>query len=296
MDAAVTPAVADYMSAYMLRGQHQGDRAMTRYRHDLNKMIENNEISTGPGRYALGVPNRYGNATFVPNPTVLNQRWGAAHDMSSTKTDVESDLWNIGRPGTRVACGQYSPVEGAARTLTAMPETDFPHTFERLVDPPCTLRGSGWNRWEWLCQNPQDNVMIPFEHQVTARRAAKDGVYAGLAHGVSAVRTEPLVCGIQYTDPAVPVARTQPAGAPQNFNDAVPGAPQRAAEGHPPPSQERARGLIPPAAAANPLGPPRSPPQAHEGQALERQRAEPGVLAAPAPFAAYIAEHVLGRR
>jgi hypothetical protein len=293
MESAVTPAVADYMSAYMLRGQHQGDRAMTRYRHDLNKMIENNEISTGPGRYVLGVPNRYGNATFVPTPSVLNQKWGAAHDMSSTKTDVESDLRNIGRPGTRVACGQYTPAEGAARRLTAMPETDFPHTFERLVDPPCTLRGSGWNRWEWLCQNPQDNVMIPFEHQITGRRAAKDGVYTSLARGVSAVPTEPLVCGIQYTDPAVPVVRTQAAGAPQNFNDAVPGASQRL--GHPPPAQERARGA-PPAGVANPNGPPRSPPQIAEGQALERKRAETGVLAAPAPFTVYIADHVAGRQ
>lgn len=295
MEAAVTPAIADYMSAYLLRGQHQGDRAMTRYRHDLNKMVENNEISTGPGRYVLGVPNRYGNATFVPTPSVLNQKWGAAHDMSSTKTDVESDLWNIGRPGARVACGQYSPTEGAARRLTAMPETDFPHTFERLVDPPCTLRGSGWNRWEWLCQNPQENVMVPFEHLVTARRAAKDGVYAGLSRGVSAVQAEPLVCGVQYVDAAVPVARVQPAGAPANFSDTVPGA-QRPSDGAPPPAREVARGLVPPAGKENPLGTPRVSTRVDEGRSLERQRAETGVLAAPAPFTAYIADHEAGRR
>lgn len=295
MDAVSTPAIADYMSAYLLRGQHQGDRAMTRYRHDLNKMVENNEISTGPGRYVLGVPNRYGNATFVPNPTVLNQKWGAAHDMSSTKTDVESDLWNIGRPGAKVACGQYSPTEGAARRLTAMPETDFAHTYERLVDPPCTLRGSGWNRWEWLCQNPQENVMMPFEHQVTSRRAAKDGVYAGLARGVSAVRAEPLVCGVQYVEQAVPVPRAQAAGAPQNFSDGVPGASQRPVEGMPPPAQERPRGLTAAPAQENPLGAPRTGPLS-EGQLLEKRRAETGVLAAPAPFAAYIAPHEPGRR
>jgi hypothetical protein len=289
------PAIAEYMSAYMLRGQHGGDRAMTRYRHDLGKMVENNEISTGPGRYVLGAPNRYGNATFVPNPTVINQKWGAAHDMSSTKTDVESDLRNIGRPGARVACGQYSPTEGAARKLTAMPETDFAHTYERLVDPPCTLRGSGWNRWEWLCQNPQENVMMPFEHQVTSRRAAKDGVYSGLAHGVSAVHSEPLVCGVQYVETAVPVARAQPAGAPQTFSDTVPGASPRPASGTPPPAHERSRGLVPPAAVAHPLGPQRGPPTPHEGQALERRRAESGVLAAPAPFTAYIAAHEPGR-
>jgi len=296
MDAAVTPAIAEYMSAYMLRGQHSGDRAMTRYRHDLAKMVENNEISTGPGRYVLGAPNRYGNATFVAKPTVLNQRWGAAHDMSSTKTDVESDLLNLGRPSARVACGQYTPEEGAARRLTAMPESDFPHTYERLVDPPCTLRGSGWNRWEWLCQNPQENVMVPFEHQVVSRRAARDGVFAGLSAGVSAVHTEPLVCGTQYVAVAVPVPRAQPVGAPRNFSDGVPGAP-RVTFDAPPPARERVRPeMVAPAAKSNPLGTPRAPPRAAEGRALEQLRAETGVLSAPMPFTEYIGQHEPGHK
>ena len=29
-------------------------------------------------------------------------------------------------------------------------------------NPPCTLRGTGWNRWEWLCQNPQNRAIVPF--------------------------------------------------------------------------------------------------------------------------------------
>ncbi len=137
--------------------------------------------------------------------------------------------------------------------------------------------------------------MMPFEHQVVSRRAAKDGVYAGLSRGVSAVHAEPLVCGVQYVDPAVPAPRAQPSGAPQNFSDGVPGASQRPAEGVPPPAQERARGLLAPPAAANPLGPPRTAPP-NEGQMLEQQRAETGILSAPAPFTAYIAAHEPGRR
>ena len=90
--------IAAFMDMYNMHGQHVADRSMTRYRHDNGKMIENNEISTGPGRWALGGPNAYGNAAFVPTATTINQKWGAAHDMTSTKTDVESDLKNLGRP------------------------------------------------------------------------------------------------------------------------------------------------------------------------------------------------------
>lgn len=287
--AAIEPGqMADFMASYVARGQHGGDRAMTRYRHDLNKMVENNEISTGPGRYVLGAPLRYANAGYVANPTVLNQRWGASHDMTSTKTDVESDLRNIGRPSTRVACGQYTPGTDAQRPLTAMPEVDFPHTYERLVDPPCTLRSSGWNRWEWLCQNPQENVMVPFEHMVNTQQSHRDGVYSMLNRGVSAVPPEPLLCGSTYVEDAVPVARPQPVGAPANFTDSVPGASQRVGVM---PAQERARGLVPQRGGGHQQGPPREPPQIPEGQALERLRAERGILAPPAPFTEYIAPH-----
>ena len=39
----------------------------------------------------------------------------------------------------------------------------------KLSNPPCNLRGTGWNRWEWLCQNPQDKVEIPL-HQAKTKK------------------------------------------------------------------------------------------------------------------------------
>lgn len=149
------------------------NRSMTRYRHDINKMVENNEISTGPGRWTLGVPNAYGNAAYITEPTIRMQKWGASHDISTTKTDVESDLWNLARPTTKVICGQYTPDQGV-RNLTPMVEASFPKTHARLVDPPCTGRAMGVNRWNWLYENPQENVAIPFEWGLDSRHATKD--------------------------------------------------------------------------------------------------------------------------
>ncbi len=267
---------AAFAAQYLLRGQHAPDRAMTRYRHDLPKMVENNEITTGPGRYRLGVPNAYGNAAFVPDPTIRMQRWGASHDMTSTKTDVESDLWNIGRPTTRSACGQYGPAEGAAVAgrLTAMPEADFPMTHARLVDPPCTLRASGWNRWEWLCNNPQENVMMPFEWGVDSRHAAKDDYMDQIRlplESSPAAMAHAGICGRVYLDPAVPVAR--PGG--KSSTNALEGIPARAPMGAPARFQ------------------PRDPEIAAKlsDDYVDKQRAVTGVLAPPPPFTAYIAPH-----
>ena len=287
MDPAQTEQIAGFMSAYTLKGQHTADRAFTRYSSDLCKMTENNEISTGPGRYALGVPNAYGNAVFAPNPTVRAQKWGASHDMTSTKTDVESDLRNLARPTTRSTCGQYAPEEGV-RSLTAMPEGDFPMTFARLVDPPCTARGVGVNRWEWLGENPQDNVMIPFEHAVDSRHAAKDAIYGGLSKAIQPLEQSPLVterqfmCGQTFVAAAVPVARP----SQMIFSDAVPGASQKLATGAPPTARFTPRG-----APATGAGHPDAPPSAAPREPFDRSYARTGVLEAPAPFTAYIAPH-----
>jgi len=283
--------MASFMNNYTLWGQHGADRSMTRYKHDVGKMLENNEISTGPGRWALGVPNAYGNAAFVPTVTTINQKWGAAHDMTSTKTDMESDLKNLGRPTVRTTCGQYQPEQGlaVADRLTAMPEAEFPQTASHLVDPPCTLRGTGINRWQWLCENPQENVMVPFEYLVDSRHAAKDAVYNAMDQPLEnskAVQERLFKCGEVFMEPALPTARPRGPKDPQNFSDTIPGMPQKPMGDAPPPAaQFRATGFAKQGSTFT-GAPPRGPPTFGE-----RERADTGILAPPPPFSAFIVPH-----
>ena len=152
------------------------DQAWTRRLYDGCKTSDDLRLTTGPGRYALDEPPQACNACFAPEPTVHMQRWGAPLNSRYIKTDVESDLWNINRPTTKSVCNQYNPTANKFNgTATAQAkECEFPQTHSRLVDPPCTLRSSGWNRFEWLCQNPQEGIMLPFDNLVTTRLAAKD--------------------------------------------------------------------------------------------------------------------------
>ena len=286
------------MHEYNMRGQHSGDRSMTRYKHDVGKMVENNEISTGPGRWALGVPNAYGNAAYIPDVTTINQKWGASHVMSSTKTDVESDLLNLGRPTVRTTCGQYQPEEGAALAakLKPMPEATFPQTASHLVDPPCTLRGTGINRWQWLDTNPQENVMVPFDYLVDSRHASKDAIYSQITQPLGnspLVRDRQMMCGSLYVEPAVPVPRPRGPKEPATFNDTVPGASQRPpssgslqSAGSTPVYRETPRGGPPAGGRNHPDAPPRwivNP--------AEKKRAETGIIEPPPPFSQYIAPH-----
>lgn len=151
-------------------------RNWTRSRTDDCHITDDVRVTTGPGRYILEAPNGYANGTFAPEPTTRLQKWGDAQVDKYMKTDVESDLFNINRGTTREVCGLYDPNDNRMNTASkkAIKEASFPQTHTRLNDPPCTLRGSGWNRFEWLCQNPQDNAMVPFDWFVPGRLLHKD--------------------------------------------------------------------------------------------------------------------------
>ena len=140
------------------------------------KTSDDLRITTGPGRYQLDTPPQYCNASFAPEPTIHQQYWGASLTSDYQKTDVESDLFNINRPTTKTVCNQYDPNTDAVNKsqLVRPKENSFPQTHSRLIDPPCTLRSSGWNRWEWLCENPQEGAMMPFDHLITTRLQQKD--------------------------------------------------------------------------------------------------------------------------
>jgi hypothetical protein len=155
----------------------QAMRAWTRSRYDgCNEPIEV-RVTTGPGRYALNDPaTTYCNATLAPEPTNRAQRWGAATVAGVPRADVESDLFNLRRHPVRDGCGQYDAAHNAMNAAAKTPavEASFPQTATRLGDPPATLRGTGWNRWEWTCQDPQQNAMPRFDYQVSTRLATKD--------------------------------------------------------------------------------------------------------------------------
>jgi len=151
-------------------------RNWTRNRADDCHISDDTRIATGPGRYILEAPNSYCNAVFAPEPTVRLQKWGQAQVSNFGKTDVESDLFNLNRSTSKTVCGLYDPNSNRMNDSSKKnaDEASFPQTFARLNDPPCTLRGSGWNRFEWLCQNPQENVMMPFDWYIPGRILHKD--------------------------------------------------------------------------------------------------------------------------
>jgi hypothetical protein len=150
----------------------------TRNRYDDFHQADDNRISTYAGRYYLNVPAKNCATTFPANATVRLQQSGDSWVQGKWRTDVESDLRGVGRLGTRVRCDSalYNPGTNQMNQvgLANAPDQVVPMTFARLVDPPCTLRTTGWNRWDYLFHNPQETFETPFDFFIPSRNQDKE--------------------------------------------------------------------------------------------------------------------------
>jgi hypothetical protein len=153
-------------------------QALTRPRFDDFHQVDDNRITSYAGRYYLNPPAANCPTTFPVNATTRIQKSGDSWVNSQWRTDVESDLKSINRVGTRIRCNdiQYSPENNKFNNipLRDAPDQDIPMTFARLVDPPCTLRATGWNRWQPLFHNPQETFETPFDFFIPSKDIDKE--------------------------------------------------------------------------------------------------------------------------
>jgi len=136
--------------------------------------------AVGPGRYRL---QPYGANCRMCMPVDSHLTAGTAGPAQCDQeplVDVESDLINIVRPLSYDPRMKYRG-NGEGPTVCSkgnlMNQGDcrnMPTADTRLTNPPCSLRGIGINRFEWLCQNPQDRVLIPFDTDVDTALLSKD--------------------------------------------------------------------------------------------------------------------------
>jgi hypothetical protein len=150
---------------------------LTRPKWDDVHQADDMRITTYAGRYAF-VPFRNCFETFAVNPTMRLQESGNSWVSGKWRTEVESDLKGVGRPPSKWRADDllYDPRTNAINQagMTAAPdENTVPLNFNRLYNPPCTLRSSGWNRWQPLFHDPQATFETPFDHFIPSRDVDK---------------------------------------------------------------------------------------------------------------------------
>ncbi len=155
--------------------------ADTRLSQDSCSYNEKLRRTTGPGLYALNVPyNDCTECKGLPfDPSLRYQYYGHNTCTMESAIDDSSELLGLNYKSTKCNKDEYQPmqykptggcvVQGTPRKCMA------PREDTRLSNPPCTLRGTGINRWQWLCYDPQDTAIEDFNRiPVHYRMVVKD--------------------------------------------------------------------------------------------------------------------------
>jgi hypothetical protein len=140
--------------------------------------------SIGPGMYMLNTPandiDECGR-DIPADPSLRWQSWGPGFCAPGKTIDTGSELLGLNYKNTKCAAEQYDPATYVHKggICQAVGNQDprkcgTPQEASRLSNPPCTLRATGWNRWEWLCYDPQERATVPFDHLVSNRIMVKD--------------------------------------------------------------------------------------------------------------------------
>ncbi len=155
--------------------------------------------TTGPGHYQLGTPPNTCKPCHPTDVRVRLQNGGVALNTDTDLIDINSELIGISRNLSNCPSRKYLPncqnsllcgahvgkehkgcQKSAKVCVSDQKETiSFDNCFTgsedtRLSNPACNLRGTGWNRWEWLCKNPQANLEEPYDFKINTRILAKN--------------------------------------------------------------------------------------------------------------------------
>lgn len=187
--------------------------SFNRLKYDSCEYKKQNQESTGPGNYLYNTPLMY-DLCLNDNPRIINQKNGVSFNSHvdwrfySGPVDVESDLFNINRNASMCPSKKFIPNcdpndctnqgeicgTGVIETCTQkggdklrnpwnrpgdnnlvnFPKCYFPTEDTRLSNPAENLRGTGWNRFDPLCKDPQKNVSFPGEFMTPTRTVFKD--------------------------------------------------------------------------------------------------------------------------
>ena len=158
--------------------------SFNRTNYDICSVEQSLEQSMKPGQYRLNPPTKSVSECFLVDPNIRLQKTGNSVNKNKPLVDVDSELLGITRKNSKCASQKMKPcktnevnfgLECVKENLTHRKNCGNKAVEHcRLTNPPCTLRGTGWERWDWLPKNPQENVSVPFKWNSDSRLEAKD--------------------------------------------------------------------------------------------------------------------------
>jgi hypothetical protein len=155
----------------------------SRLRYDLNSYKEGLKRSMYPGIYQLDTP--YNDCSdcgiLIPDdPFMRYQGYGQNTCTMKNAVDDLNELNGLNYKNSKCNDDGYKPNSymstGCKTKYTNDPrKCAVPTESCRLSNPPCTLKETGINRYDFLCWDPQEKALLPFiRGGINYRMVAKD--------------------------------------------------------------------------------------------------------------------------
>jgi hypothetical protein len=146
--------------------------ANTRFNYDDCRTIKRLQESTDPSRYILDTPGPGSRPPFILDPQIVPQKWAA--NLYTNSTQLESELLGINRILTNCDLSKRKPGNYTSSPIDYPVNKDEITESSRLVLPAFLFRSLPQTMPQYLPLNPQENVCMPFENNLSTRILEKD--------------------------------------------------------------------------------------------------------------------------
>ena len=172
--------------------------SFSQLKYDDDTYVHRLKESIGPGDYMLNMPTNNCDGCYYFAPGLAMTRAVSCKNP----IDVDSELLNITRKASDCPSKKYIPgVKPFCQPQLPLKECHFLTPESTLIsNPKCTNHERTANRWEWLCKNPQDKALVPFDYAINNRLVVKDSWRPCLPNPVNQYGVYPPECNknIEY--------------------------------------------------------------------------------------------------
>jgi hypothetical protein len=180
--------------------------SFTRFHDDPCRIVKQNQQMTDQSRYILDVPGNGSKPCYMEDPQIIPQKWGA--NVYTNHVDIQSNLLGLNHKPSKRDCfsettyglGKYSnPIKASNSNRIEYPSCDMLTTEQsRVTNPAWMYKDLEQVDWYFLPLDPQENVFLPFQHNLNTRVLEKDYFQ------------RPMECPLNQTEGSVPSQYTIP--------------------------------------------------------------------------------------
>jgi hypothetical protein len=148
--------------------------ACTRFKYDDCRTIKALQQSTDQGRWILNVPGNGSNPDFIADPHIRIQKWGG--NLMTNTIDLESSLKGINRNLNRDCLGknEYTQYDVPSQKVYYPKNKTLMTDESRATHPAWWYRDLEHNNFQYLHLDPQANITLPFNNNISSRIVEKD--------------------------------------------------------------------------------------------------------------------------